>query len=239
MRDAVSGLTTSRPGDAPAPGLSSAEVAQLRLRFGANELPEKHRNPYLVALGYFWGPIPWMIEAAAILASAVQHWDDFALILTLLLVNGAGGFWEERQAGNAVAALRARVAVQARVQRDGTWTSVPARELVPGDLVRLRAGDVVPADVTVQGTGELEVDESALTGESIGAPKQHGNKVYSTSTVTRGEADAVVLETGPRTFFGRTAELVETAHTVSHFQRAVLRIGNALIVVAIALAILI
>ena len=220
-------------------GLTSTRVLELRQQFGFNELPEKRPNLILSALSYFWGPIPWMIEVAAGLSLATQNWDDLAIILTLLVVNGFVGFWEERQAGNAVAALKARLAVQARVLRDGTWTLSPARELVPGDRVRVRPGDIVPADIVLSGPGELDVDQSVLTGESLPQGRQRGETVYSSSTVVRGESFGTVVATARKTFFGRTAELVETTHTVSHFQRAVLQIGNFLIVVALALAILI
>lgn len=217
-------------------GLTSSQVEALRTRYGFNEIPEERPNRIAQFLRYFWGPIPWMIELAAGLAFAVRNWDDLAIILALLCVNGFVGFWEERQAGNAVAALRARLALQARVVRDGSWTTRPARELVPGDRVRLRPGDIAPADVLLSGPEEVEVDQSALTGESLPVEKAAGATVYSSSIVVRGEAAGTVAATGPRTFFGRTAELVATAHTVSHFQRAVLRIGDFLIVTAIVLA---
>lgn len=217
-------------------GLSSSQVELIRSNSGFNEIPEKVANPVVQFLRYFWGPIPWMIEVAAALSLLTRNWDDLGIILTLLLVNGLVGFWEERQAGNAVSALQARLAVHARVLRDGAWTSIPARELVPGDRIRVRPGDVVPADVLLHGPGEIEVDQSALTGESLPVERVAGSTVYSSSLVARGEIDAVVTATGGRTFYGRTAELVETAHTVSHFQRAVLKIGNFLIVIALVLA---
>jgi H+-transporting ATPase len=221
------------------PGLSSTEAGARLRQYGPNEIPEKHRSPVLVFLSYFWGPIPWMIEVAAALSVVVHNWDDLTIILVLLLVNGLVGFWEERQAGNAVAALRAKLAVNARVLRDGNWTLVPARDLVPGDRVRLRTGDVVPADVTLVAGTDVELDQSTLTGESLPATKAGGETAYSSSIVTRGEAAGVVAATGGKTFFGKTSELVQIAHTVSHFQHAVLRIGNALIVTAVILATLI
>ncbi len=211
----------------------SAEDAQARLaRFGRNELPEKRVNPVLQFLSYLWGPIPWMIEAAAVISALVSHWSDFIIITVLLFANAVVGFWEEHQAGNTIAALKMTLASAAKVKRGGTWASLPAAELVPGDIVRLRIGDVVPADARVLGEDTIEVDQSALTGESLPVTKAAGDPVYSSSIVRRGENDAVIYATGRSTYLGRTAQLVEEAHTASHFQRAVLRIGNFLIVAA-------
>ncbi len=220
-------------------GLSTAEAKQRLAQHGFNELQEKTVNPVLKFFTYLWGPIAWMIELAAILSALVQHWEDFAIILVLLFGNAVVGFWEEYQAGNAIAALKARLALQARVKRDGAWTIQPARELVAGDVIRLRLGDVIPADARLLDGGPVEIDQSALTGESLPVSRQAGEGVYSGSVLKQGEADAVVYATGGDTFFGETARLVESAHTVSHFQRAVLRIGDFLIVIAIALVLLI
>ncbi|MGE5217571.1 MAG: plasma-membrane proton-efflux P-type ATPase [Chloroflexota bacterium] len=220
-------------------GLNSTE-AQTRLqRYGANEIAEKQTYPFLKFLTYFWGPIPWMIEAAVILSALVRHWADFYIILTLLLANAGVGFWEEFQAGNAIAALKAKLALHARVKRDGKWTTIPARELVPGDLVHVRLGDIVPADACLLEGDPVEVDQSALTGESLPVSRRTGETVYSGSIIRQGEIDALVYGTGQNTYFGKTAQLVEEAHTVSHFQRAVLKIGDYLIVLAVALVVLI
>jgi H+-transporting ATPase len=228
----------SRLGATPA-GLSSAEAKQRLIKYGPNQLIEKKVNPLLKFLAYFWGPIAWMIEAAAVLSALVRHWEDLVIILVLLLGNAVVGFWEEYQAGSAIAALKARLALQARAKRDGVWAAIAAPELVPGDVVRLRLGDIVPADAKLIGGGPVEVDQSALTGESLPVEREAGGAVYSGSVLKQGEADALVYGTGGNTFFGRTASLVETAHTVSHFQRAVLKIGDFLIVIAIALVLLI
>lgn len=218
----------------------SAEEAQSRLgRYGYNELPSVAVNPLLKFLSYFWGPIPWMIEVAMILSAVVQHWPDFFIILVLLFANALVAFWEEYQAGNAIAALKARLALRAKVRREGTWSAVNARELVPGDVIRVRLGDIVPADARLLPGDPLEVDQSALTGESLPVERGPGEAVFSGAIVRQGEADALVYGTGPNTFFGKTAELVGEAHTVSHFQKAVLRIGNYLILMALALVILI
>ncbi|GAB4542213.1 MAG: plasma-membrane proton-efflux P-type ATPase [Anaerolineae bacterium] len=220
-------------------GLSQAEARRRLDQYGYNELPEKEVNPILKFLSYFWGPIPWMIEVAAILSLLVRHWADFGIILTLLLVNAVVGFWEEYQAGNTVAALRAKLALKARVRRDGAWATISARELVPGDVIRLRLGDIIPADARLLEGDLVQVDQSALTGESLPVNHQTGDVVYSGSIVKQGEIDALVYATGGDTYFGRTADLVESTHTVSHFQRAVLKIGDYLIILAIALVILI
>ncbi len=220
-------------------GLTQAEVQRRLAQYGYNELPEKAINPVLKFLSFFWGPIPWMIEVAAVLSAFVRDWTDFSIIVVLLVTNACVGFWEEYQAGNAVAALKAQLALQARVQRDGAWRTVPARELVPGDLIRVRIGDIVPADATVLSHDPLEVDQSALTGESLPVPRKRSDLVYSGSIIRQGESDAVVSATGHETYFGKTARLVGEAQTVSHFQRAVLKIGDYLIVIAIALVVLI
>ncbi len=216
-------------------GLTGTEAASRLASYGPNEITERTTNPLLTFLHYFWGPIPWMIEVAVVLSGAVGHWDDFAIIFVLLLANGVVGFAEERQAGNAIDALKAKLAITARVQRDGTWGVVPARELVPGDVIRLRLGDIVPADARLLDGDPIEVDQSALTGESLPATCEPGAAVYSGSIVRRGEIGALVYATGGRTYFGKTAELVRDVHQVSHFQRAVLRIGNYLITLAIVL----
>ena len=170
-----------------------------------------------------------------ILSAVVRHWPDFGIILLLLVANAVVGFWEEHQAGNAIAALKAKLAVKARVERDGKWITPAARELVPGDVIRVRLGDIVPADARLLEGDPIEVDQSALTGESLPATRKSGEAVFSGSIVRQGEIDALVYATGTNTYFGKTAELVQQAHTVSHFQRAVLKIGNYLIVLAVAL----
>jgi H+-transporting ATPase len=224
---------------APETGLTQAEAQARLASYGFNELPEKTVQPILKFLSYFWGPIPWMIEVAAILSALVRHWEDFYIILALLLMNAGVGFWEESQAGNAVAALKARLALQARVLRDGAWTTLPARELVPGDRIRVRIGDVIPADARLLDGDPVEIDQSALTGESLPVSRKPGETIYSGSVLKQGESDALVCATGANTYFGKTASLVERAHAVSHFQRAVLKIGDYLILLALALVILI
>ena len=220
-------------------GLSQAEAEKRLTKYGPNAITEKTENPLLKFLTYFWGPIPWMIEAAVVLSAIVRHWLDFIIIFILLLSNAVVGFWEEHQAGNAIAALKSRLAIKARVRRDGKWVNPNASELVPGDVVRLRLGDIVPADARLFEGDPIEVDQSALTGESLPATRKPGEAVFSGSIVRQGEIDAIVYATGTNTYFGKTAQLVQEAHTVSHFQRAVLKIGDFLIVLAVALVIVI
>ncbi len=216
-------------------GLSQAEAQKRLTQYGPNEIEEKKTNPFLKFLSYFWGPIPWMIEAAVILSAVARHWPDFGIILLLLLANAVIGFWEERQAGDAIAALKAKLAIKARVKRDGKWVTPASRELVPGDVIRMRLGDIVPADARLLAGDPVEVDQSALTGESLPATRKPGESVFSGSIIRQGEIGAMVYATGANTYFGKTAQLVQEAHTVSHFQKAVLKIGNYLIILAVAL----
>jgi len=220
-------------------GLTQSEAQRRLTQYGYNEIAEKKVSAWRKLLSYFWGPIPWMIEVAMGLSAVLGHWEDFVIIGFLLLMNAAVGFWEEYQAGNAVAALKATLALQARVKREGKWGTIPVRELVPGDVIRLRLGDVVPADAKLMPGGTIEVDQSALTGESLPVTRQSGEVTYSGSVVKRGEADALVYATGEHTFFGRTVQLVETVHLVSHVQRTILKIADYLIAIAIALVVLI
>lgn len=216
-------------------GLSEAEAKKRLSQYGLNEIVEKKSNALLKLLSYFWGPIPWMIEIAVVLSAVVGHWPDFFIILLLLLANAAVGFLEERQAGNAIQALKARLAIKARVKREGQWSTLPAKQLVPGDIIQLRLGDIVPADARLLEGDDVSVDQSALTGESLPKACKLGDAVYSGSIIRRGEIGALVYATGGNTYFGKTAELVETAVTVSHFQQAVMRIGNYLIMLAMVM----
>ena len=210
-------------------GLTSAEAAERRQRYGPNAIAETHDSALKRLLSYLWGPIPWMIEAAAILSAAAQRWDDFAIILAMLMINAAVGFWQEFKADNAIAALKQTLALRARVLRDGRWQTLGAEALVPGDVIALKLGNIVPADAMLAQGDYLSVDQAALTGESLPADKKPGDTVYSGSVARLGEMTAVVTATGGDTYFGRTAKLVETAGRRSHFQEAVLKIGNFLI----------
>ena len=220
---------------AAAGGLSASEVAERLAQFGPNEIAEKKVNPILKFLSYFWGPIPWMIEVAAILSAVIHHWEDFFIIALLLLLNAVVGFWQEHKADNAIELLKQKLALQARVRRDGQWQEVASRELVPGDEVRIRLGEIVPADLKLTEGDYLLADESALTGESLPVEKHAGDVAYAGAVVRQGEMDALVVATGMHTYFGETAKLVEEAKTQSHFQKAVVKIGNYLIVLAVVL----
>ena len=220
-------------------GLSSQEAAVRLVRFGKNCLIEKKEHPFLRFLGYFWGPIPWMIELAMILSLILHHYDDFFIIAVLLLVNGFVGFREEHQAGNIISQLKKKLAIRARVKRDGKWQDLDAVNLVPGDYVRLRIGEIIPADIILANGDAIEVDQSTLTGESLPVEKKSGDVVYSGSIVRRGEIEGVVKATGAHTYFGKTAQLVQETKGVSHFQKAVLAIGKYLIVMALILVLMI
>ena len=220
-------------------GLSSSEAEKRLQQYGPNEIQEKKANPLKKFLAYFWGPIPFMIEAAVIMSAAIQRWPDFGIILTLLLVNALVGFWQEHKAGNAIELLKQRLAIKARVLRDGKWQEMPAGELVPGDIARLRLGDIIPADVKLIEGDYLLTDESALTGESLPVEKHLSDVGYASSIVKQGEMSALVVNTGTRTFFGKTTTLVEEAKTPSHFQKAISKIGDYLIFLAIGLVIVI
>lgn len=218
-------------------GLTTTEVSDRRQKWGFNEITEKRANPLLALGKYFWGPIPWMIEIALVLSVLVSHVADAAIIAVLLAMNGFVGWWEERQASDALAALQNRLATTARVRRDCKWTTIARRELVPGDIIRLQIGDIVPGDSRLYEDTRLSVDQSALTGESLPVSVNRGGFLYSGSVITRGEGTALVVATGLSTVFGRTAQLVKKARPVSHFQQAVLKIGDFLIALAAVLVV--
>jgi H+-transporting ATPase len=213
----------------PDRGLSEDEAKRRLERFGPNAIEEEKESPVVRLLKNFWGPIPWMLEAAIVLAAIAQRWEDLAVIAAMLLINGGVSFWHESKAQSAIEALKQRLAPNARAIRDGERRTVPADRLVPGDVVVLRMGDLVPADAKLMEDQHLSVDESALTGESLPVDKDPGGPVYSGTTVKRGEAKVVITATGRSTKFARTVELVEEAEETSHFQKAVLRIGYVLI----------
>ena len=215
-------------------GLPGDEARSRLQRYGPNSLREERESLFHEVAKHFWGPIPWMIEAALVLTAVTGRWVDFAIIMALLLLNGVVGFWEEHQAQDAIAALREQLARSAKVVRDGDWQTVPAEEVVPGDLVRVEHGQVVPADGRVV-AGEGEADESSLTGESLPVPKGRGEPLFSGSAVSRGAPVLRVLATGGATQFGRTAELTGREAPPSHLQQAIVRIGKYLIVIAVAL----
>lgn len=220
-------------------GLSSAEVEKRLQLYGPNEIMEKKKNPIIEFLMNFWGPIQWMIEAAAIISLIIGHLEDFAIIVALLFINVLVKYIQERKAGNAIELLKQKLSPSARVKRDGKWHDINASDLVPGDIVRIRLGDIIPADVKLIEGEYLEVDQSALTGESLPVEKKVDDIGYSGSIIRKGEMDALVVATGMNTYFGKTAKLAEKIAEPSHFQKAVVKIGDYLIMVTLLLVLFI
>ncbi|KAG2233702.1 hypothetical protein INT48_009446 [Thamnidium elegans] len=234
-------LSTMEPGDVfvllqtTTGGLTSTEAVARVEKFGYNRLEHKEVNPILQFLGFMWNPLSWVMEAAAIVAIALSNgggqppdWEDFIGIVLLLLANSIIGFLEERQAGNAVKALMESLAPECKVKRDGEWRTMEAAELVPGDVISIKLGDVIPADGRlISAHGQVSIDQAALTGESLPVGKHAGDEIFSGSTVKQGEAEAVVIGTGLNTFFGRAAKLVgDAGDDVGHLQSILAKIGN-------------
>ena len=218
----------------PATGLTHANVEASRKEHGYNEVAELKEHPVLKFLGKFWGLSAWMLELIMILSLVLRNYADLAIVGALLVVNAVLGYWQERRAAGVMETLRRRLQVSARVLRDTNWQVVPARELVPGDIVRVRPGDIVPADVKVL-TGTLSVDQSALTGESKDVDKATGEVLSSGSIVRRGEGNGVVMLTGAKTYFGRTTQLVQTASPKLHIEAVVSKVVRWLFVIVGAL----
>ncbi|BFI10244.1 H+-transporting ATPase [Marchantia polymorpha subsp. ruderalis] len=226
-------------------GLTQAEGEARLLIFGYNKLEEKNESKILKFLGFMWNPLSWVMEAAAIMAIALANgggkppdWQDFIGILTLLVINSTISFIEENNAGNAAASLMARLAPKTKVLRDGKWSEQDAVILVPGDIISIKLGDIVPADARLLEGDALKIDQSALTGESLPVTKKPGDEVYSGSTCKQGELEAVVIATGVHSFFGKAAHLVDSTHQVGHFQKVLTAIGNFCIVsIAIGLVV--
>ena len=219
------------------PGGLTGEEARRRLEsYGLNEVRERKKSPLLAFLGRYWGPMPWLLEAAMVLAYFLKHALEAGLIFLLLSVNAVIGRLQERNSQKALESLKKHLAVMAKVRRDGTWMSVAARLLVPGDVIDVKLGDIVPADAKVL-SGKLSIDQSVLTGESGPVDAGPSDILYSGAVVKRGEAKAVVVETGAATFFGRTAELVRIARPRSHEQDVMMAIVKDMMIVGlIALA---
>ena len=220
-------------------GLTQEEAASRLKKDGPNAIEEKHISPLKRFLTFLWGPIPWMIEIAAVLSAVVRHWEDFIIIFFMLALNAVVGFWEEFKADNEIEALKKNLALHSRVLRDGKWSDVEAKTLVSGDIVMVKLGNVVPADLKLVDGDYLSIDQSALTGESLPVDKKKNDVAYSGSIVRMGQMNGLVVATGMNTLFGRTARLVESVQTVSHFQKAVLKIGNFLILITLGLVALI
>ena len=219
----------------PERGLSQAEAERRLSELGPNSIEEEEENPILRFLSYFWGPIPWMIEVAIGLAAIAQRWDGVGMIGVLLAINGGVSWWHERAAEQAIESLKEELALEAVVVRDGAQETVQAHRLVPGDVVVVRMGDVIPADAKLLEDQHVTVDESSLTGESLPVDKRQSDAIFAGTTAARGKARAVVVATGAHTTFARTIELVRSAETTSRFSQAVMRIGYFLMICAAVL----
>lgn len=214
-------------------GLTSREAGKRLSEYGPNKLEEKPENQLLKFLGFMWNPLSWVMEFAAIMAIALANgnhkppdWQDFVGIVVLLLLNSTISFWEESNAGSAAATLMSSLALKAKVLRDGKWAVLDASVLVPGDIVSIKLGDIIPADVILLEGDPVQIDQSALTGESLAVTKKMGEKVLSGSICKQGEIEATVYATGVRTFLGKAAHLVHSTHQVGHFQKVLRAIGN-------------
>jgi H+-transporting ATPase len=222
-------------------GLAEDEAQDRISHYGYNEIEEKEEPLWHRIFRRFWGPIPWMIETAAVLSAVVGKWEDFFIILVMLLVNAGLDFFQEHRALNALKALKQRLAREVTVKRDGQFKRIPVRQLVPGDIVKLRIGDIVPADVQLLDGDYLLVDQAALTGESLPVSKKVNDVAYANTIIKQGEMLAIVVNTGMNTNFSTVVSLVAKAQLEerSHFQKMVIQIGNFLILLTIALVLLI
>ncbi|MDR3431352.1 MAG: HAD-IC family P-type ATPase, partial [Rouxiella aceris] len=211
-------------------GLTAAEAKSRLSRWGYNEVAVPKTNPLLQFAGKFWGVSAWMLELVIGLSWYLQKYSDMVIVAALLVVNALIAFYEDRQAEKALAELKSKLHIRAKVLREGVWGTVPAKELVPGDIIRVRSGDFVPADIKVV-EGEVKVDQSALTGESAEVKMTIASNLYSGSIVKRGEANGLVLTTGAATFFGRTTQLVQMAHHGEHIEELISKVVSRLLTV--------
>lgn len=217
-------------------GLNGSEVAERLKKYGPNAVAQMKPRAVETLLRKFWGIVPWMLELAVILDLILGRWLEAIVIFALLVFNAGVGYLQENRAQRALALLRQRLTVTARVRRDSRWQEVPAAELVPDDVVHLRVGDIAPADVRLTG-GELQVDQSQLTGESLPVARDPGDTIYAGSLINRGEATGMVTATGTRTSFGKTAELVRVAEPPRRVERLILTITQYLAVLVVLLAV--
>ncbi|WP_298334381.1 plasma-membrane proton-efflux P-type ATPase [Ferrimicrobium sp.] len=224
--------------DSETHGLTTAEVAQRRKQYGPNAIVHPKEHPFALFLKKFWAPVPWMLEVTLILELALGKSAEAIVIALLLVLNSVLSFSQESRAKKALELLQSKLQITARVFRDGSWQQVPALDLVPGDLIHLRIGDLAPADLRIV-DGELLVDQSALTGESLPVEHHCGDTVYSASIIRRGEASGEVTATGAKSYFGKTADLVRTAGSASHLEVLVLGIVKWLVTFDIVLVVLV
>ena len=218
----------------PESGLARQEVDSRRIEHGFNEVAEQKSHPLLIFLGKFWGVSAWMLELIMLLSVFLGKYSDLAVVSALLLVNAVLGFMQERRASGVVETLRRRLQVSARVLRESVWQVITARELVPGDIIRMRPGDIIPADVKLL-AGALDIDQSTLTGESKDASKNMGDILSAGAVVRRGEGNGVVMLTGANTYFGRTTQLVQQARPKLHIEAVIARVVRWLFVIVAAL----
>ena len=215
-------------------GLKQAEVENRFKKYGYNEVPEEKTNPLLRFFTKLWGLTAWMLELIIILSWFLHKEIDAFIVVGLLVFNAIIGFIQEQNAANAVETLKSKLQVNSKILRDGEWKTLAARELVPGDIVRIRIGDFVPADVKII-QGEMDIDQSALTGESIEVEKKPKEIVYSGSIVIRGEASGIVVLTGINTYFGRTVQLVQIARPKLHIEEIISRVVRWLLIIVVVL----
>jgi len=222
-------------------GLDKAEASERIEQYGYNEIEEKEEALWHRIFRRFWGPIPWMIEFAALLSALVQKWEDLSIILIMLLVNAGLDLMQEHRALNALKTLKAKMDQQVTVLRESIFSRMSSRELVPGDIIKLRIGDIIPADVQLLSGDYLLIDQAALTGESLPVNRKSDDVAYANTIVKQGEMLAVVINTGSNTHFSSVVSLVAKAQLEerSHFQEMVIQIGNFLIIITVSLVLLI
>ena len=219
-------------------GISSEEAASRAARYGLNEIPESKRNPFLNFIKRYWGPMPWLLEFAIVLTIVLQHYVESIIILLLLTINAVIGYLQSQNSQKAVEILKSKLKINAKVLRDGKWVLLTATEIVPGDIITAKLGDLLPADVVII-SGDISADESALTGESMPANLHQADIVYSSSVIRRGEAKCVVINTGVNTFFGKTVELVKIAKPKSKQEELMLTIVKYMMYLGVAASIIV
>jgi len=218
-------------------GLTESEAKNRIEKFGYNEIAEEKKNPLVEFFSRYWGPMPWLLELAIVLSCVLGHYVEAVIIFVLLTINAVIGFTHSRHSRRVLEFLKKRLAIKAKVLREGKWMVKDAKEIVPGDIILVGLGDLVPADAKIV-SGELSVDQSALTGESLPVNLHPSDIVYSSSIVTRGEAKCVVVNTGANTYFGRTAELVKVAKPKSHQEEIMMAITKYMLYFGLAALIL-
>jgi H+-transporting ATPase len=223
--------TLSRLQSNSATGLTQTEAKQRIERYGPNAVEEKQQNPVIAFLKSFWGLTAWMLEIAIVISFVLGNFLDLYIITVLLVVNALLGFFQEQQATRAVKALKQKLQVQARVLRAGLWSTISAVELVPGDIIRIRSGDLVPSDLKIMDS-EITVDQSAITGESMPLEKKKSDLVFSGSMIRKGEATGVVTSTGTHTYFGKTTILVQLAKPKLHMETVISGLMKWLLILA-------